>query len=110
MSNAIPLTSFDLDELKSRINPAYANIQGTESYERRLCVEEIDRLKAENHTLKTERDRLYAALEKSLPLLHTGDEIPIEYYADKPGVLGNAIRALKKVSHGSAMTEPCIGQ
>ena len=39
---------------------------------------------------------LYAALEKALPLLHTGDELPLEYYADKPGALGDAIRALRK--------------
>jgi hypothetical protein len=50
--------------------------------------------------LRIERNRLYAALEKALPLLHTGDEIPIEYYSDKPGVLGDALRALKNVSHG----------
>lgn len=39
-----PIKKFDLDYLKSRINPAYAYIEGTESYERRLCVEEIERL------------------------------------------------------------------
>jgi hypothetical protein len=62
MSNAIPLTSFDLDELKSRINPAYENIQGTESYERRLCVEEIERLTAE--------------LAKHNPIIKTDEQCP----------------------------------
>lgn len=40
-----------IDDLRSRINPAYASQLGTESYERRLCAEaleaqadEIDRL------------------------------------------------------------------
>jgi hypothetical protein len=37
----------DLSDLKSRINPAYADTPGTESFERRRCVEEIERLRAE---------------------------------------------------------------
>ncbi len=36
-----------LSDLKSRINPAYANQRGTESYERRMCVELIERLALE---------------------------------------------------------------
>lgn len=35
------------DELRSRINPAYANQIGTESYERRVCAEHIERLELE---------------------------------------------------------------
>lgn len=38
---------FDLAELKSRINPQYADTPGTESFERRQCVEEIERLTTE---------------------------------------------------------------
>lgn len=37
----------NLTELKSRINPLYASTPGTESFERRQCVEEIERLRAE---------------------------------------------------------------
>ena len=37
----------DLADLKSRINLHYADTPGTESFERRLCVEEIERLTAE---------------------------------------------------------------
>jgi len=37
------MTPSDLiDDLRSRINPAYANQIGTESYERRLCVEALE--------------------------------------------------------------------
>ena len=32
-------------ELRSLIKPAYANVIGTESYERRVLLEEIDRLR-----------------------------------------------------------------
>ena len=40
------MTMLDLDDLRSRINPQYATTPGTESYERRLCVEEIEALRA----------------------------------------------------------------
>lgn len=37
------MTTSDLiDDLRSRINPAYANQLGTESYERRLCAEALE--------------------------------------------------------------------
>lgn len=41
-------------------------------------------------------DELVFALKATLPLLHTGDEIPIEYYAVKPGALGMVLRAIKR--------------
>jgi len=41
-------------------------------------------------------DELVFALKAALPLLHTGDELPMDYYADRPGVLGNALRAIKR--------------
>ena len=34
----------DIEEVKSRINPAYSDTRGTESYERKMLVEEIERL------------------------------------------------------------------
>ena len=42
------------------------------------------------------RDMLLQALVNVLPKLHTGDEIPMSYYADKKGVLGEALRAIAK--------------
>ena len=36
----------DLAEIKSRINPAYADRRGTESHERKQLCDEIDRLRA----------------------------------------------------------------
>lgn len=41
-------------------------------------------------------DDLLKAVKYALPLLHTGDELPMDYYADKPGALGNALRAIKR--------------
>ena len=35
-------TSDLIDDLRSRINPAYANQLGTDSYERRLCAEALE--------------------------------------------------------------------
>ena len=49
-------------DLKSRINPAYANMLGTESFERRMCVEAIERLTADLAELRTERNDLMCAL------------------------------------------------
>ncbi len=39
---------------------------------------------------------LLQALINALPNLHTGDELPMSYYADKKGVLGEALRAIAK--------------
>ena len=36
----------DLEEIKSRINPAYADRRGSESNERKMLCNEIDRLQA----------------------------------------------------------------
>lgn len=49
-----------IDDLRSRINPAYANQIGTESYERRLCAEALEALIAE---LDDTRTALSAAIE-----------------------------------------------
>ena len=44
----------------------------------------------------SQRDELLEALINALPNLHTGDELPMGYYADKKGVLGDALRAIAK--------------
>jgi hypothetical protein len=44
----------------------------------------------------SQRDELLQALINVLPNLHTGDELPMSYYADKKGVLGEALRAIAK--------------
>jgi hypothetical protein len=44
----------------------------------------------------SQRDELLEALINVLPNLHTGDELPMSYYADKKGVLGDALRAIAK--------------
>ena len=44
----------------------------------------------------SQRDELLEALINALPNLHTGDELPLSYYADKKGVLGDALRAIAK--------------
>ncbi len=36
-----------IDDLRSRINPAYAAQKGTESYERRICVEALEKMLAD---------------------------------------------------------------
>ena len=43
--------------LRSRINPEYAATHGTESYERRICVEVIE-------ALVSERDNLLRIIEE----------------------------------------------
>ena len=47
------MTPADLiDDLRSRINPAYAAQLGTESYERRLCAEALEQQKEEIEKLR----------------------------------------------------------
>lgn len=46
-----------LDDLRSRINPAYANARGTESYERRLCADALEALLAQRDTLLSAAQR-----------------------------------------------------
>ena len=41
-------------------------------------------------------DDLVCALRVALPMLPTGDELPMEYYADRPGSLWMALRAIKR--------------
>lgn len=53
------MTPQDLvDDLRSRINPAYANVIGTESYERRICADALEELLAQVDALRSEVDRL----------------------------------------------------
>ena len=43
-----------IDDLKGRINPQYVDCIGTESYERKQCLDAIESLLAENARLKVE--------------------------------------------------------
>lgn len=52
----------DLEEIRSRINPQYADVKGTESYERKLLCEEIETLRSELAAVTKERDELKWAL------------------------------------------------
>jgi hypothetical protein len=56
----------------------------------------LNRLKNEIAQLTDQRDELLEALEATIPLLHTGDELPLEYYKNKPSALGKALRAIAK--------------
>ena len=49
-----------------------------------------------NATLIAAAPELLEALEAAIPLLHTGDELPLDYYKDKPSALGKALRAIAK--------------
>ena len=53
----------NLDEIKSRINPAYQNQSGTESHERKWLCDQIDKLTTERDELKGEL--LSAAMEST---------------------------------------------
>ena len=44
----------DLEEIKSRINPQYQDVRGTESYERKWLCDEIERLRHELFGLQTQ--------------------------------------------------------
>lgn len=62
-----------VDDLRSRINPAYAATHGTESHERMICADAIEKLLAIQDTLldeiarlRTQRDYLLSAARKTL--------------------------------------------
>lgn len=55
-----------IDDLRSRINPAYAATLGTESYERRLCAEALEAQADEIARLRTQRDYLLSAARRTL--------------------------------------------
>ena len=62
-----------IDDLRSRINPAYAATLGTESYERRMCAEALEALLLVQETLgdevvrlRTQRDYLMSAARRTL--------------------------------------------
>ena len=74
----------DLAEIKSRINPAYQDVRGTESHERKMFCDEIERLREQIATQKAyyesvfedgarriaelteQRDKLLAAAKSAL--------------------------------------------
>lgn len=104
------MTPSDLiDDLRSRINPAYAAQLGTESYERRLCAEALESLMAEQETLcdelarlRTQRDYIMSAARRTLHEnghLADGDNCTLI-------VLKRAFETLIEVSAARAGTKP----
>jgi hypothetical protein len=68
-----------------------------EGYERKFSTVTVPENKLTELQIKaSQRDELLQALINVLPKLHTGDELPMSYYADKKGVLGDALRAIAK--------------
>ena len=59
-----------IDDLRSRINPAYAATLGTESYERRLCAETLEGLIDEGaYVQRGERKQVVLSFEGALDWL-----------------------------------------
>lgn len=57
------MTAQDLiADLRSRINPAYANQRGTESHERKVCADALERLLVANTALVCALDRIHDVL------------------------------------------------
>ena len=68
-----------------------------EAYEGEISTVTLPENKLTELQIKaSQRDELLEALINALPKLHTGDELPMSYYADKKGVLGDALRAIAK--------------
>lgn len=66
-------------DLRSRISPAYADVLGTESYERRMCVEALESQQAEIERL---RQYIGATLSKAgVGHIYAGS-CPDELYPD----------------------------
>ncbi len=91
-----------IDDLRSRINPAYAAQVGTESYERRLCAEaleaqadEIDRLRADAVEADALCEKLAGILSRTAVALR-GPEPPLTRWSwhDLPDRAAAAIVAI----------------
>ena len=54
-----------IDDLRSRINPAYAEVIGTESHERKVCADVIEQLIAERDVSQQTADLNGQALEET---------------------------------------------
>lgn len=65
---------------------------GHESHAVARCHSGID-----NALLIAAAPDLLATLKSALPLLHTSEDLPIHYFADRPGVLGDALRVIAKI-------------
>ena len=99
-----------IDDLRSRINPAYAAQVGTESYERRLCAEsleaqadEIDRLRAEAVEADALREKLAGILSRTAVALR-GPEPPLTRWSwhDLPDRAAAAIAAIDVMQRAAA--------
>ena len=76
----------DLAEIKSRINPAYAEWRGTESYERRQLCDEIERLQA---VVQHEKDVAEAYKAEADALRNDAERLILlgEYKSEETGVV-----------------------
>ena len=101
-----------IDDLRDRINPIYASMLGTESYERRLCVEALEDL---TETLARERrwqGELLEAVRETLNencYLADGDQctLPVLKRAYEAAT-GEAWRVKERPAAQNAMTEDDI--
>ena len=80
----LPTTKFHCGAILSRANLSW------------ICEFNNNGISPENAKLIASAPELLEALEAAIPLLHTGDELPLEYYKDKPSILGKALRAIAK--------------
>ena len=82
-----------IDDLKLRINPAYADQRGTESYERRLCVEALE---AQADEITKLRQQIQ---EQALEIISAGSQA-ISYYDEAERLrqqLDELVSALKEM-------------
>jgi len=100
-----------IDDLRSRINPVCAAQLGTESYERRLCVEaleaqadEINRLRADASESDALREKM-AGLLSSTAVALRGPEPPMTRWSwhDLPDRAAAAIAAIDVMQRVAVM-------
>lgn len=63
------MTQALLADLRSRINPAYQDVRGTESYERKQCADSIESLLARLDKAEKDAERLLPLLKQALSVV-----------------------------------------
>ena len=88
----------NLEEIKSRINPIYADAIGTESYERRWLVGEIEALRQRAEAMEVEFQRQREAYAQMVSGLEVRNDVLLAMMKE----MAEALEKLAKLGNGDS--------